>query len=37
MVKNYGPLPWDQFQRMASLGYGTGAVGEMQAFFDASP
>jgi len=36
MIKNHGPLPWDQFQRMASAAYGTGAVGSMQDFYAAT-
>lgn len=32
-----GPLPWDQFQRLASAAYGTGAVGSMQDFYAVSP
>lgn len=32
-----GLLPWDQFQRLASAAYGTGAVGSMQDFYAVSP
>lgn len=29
-VRLDGPIPWGEFQRLASSAYGTGAVGKLQ-------